>query len=479
MNQAQYDAAKDIVLDLLGWAVPPDYLLDCGVSREIIFYVFSELNLRLPDNLDVTGLIPYLPITIPSSHVDHSYTSLDSLTMPPPPVPFDAGRRPLSGHPSLPPKPVLTGAGSPSQSSRASPPMPNQVATSNIRALSPNEAVQSTIASNLHDMERQRRQELLARKAVQASRRNKPAAPPSETDSIASSAQLDKDTDVEMASFVPSETVEDFLNSIGPGTDNNSTDLRYSNGDETMDVDEIPGLSRSASSSFLPESSYVNTQSGDTMYADQLTVSPSSAEFATEADGALSRERSNSSVDDQLALNQSQLRRGSKRPVAADFVDTDGPRHHANGVSNGTHHPPLRHIRRKGSSFASVSTMRRCVIDLSDSDGEGDEYTSHDLGEYERNRDANVNGSGYSSPVPTRAVVAAGGAVGWDAHAPPHPHVAPAGTGSSRTMSPAALMEKEKEIWRMRQMIAEREQSSRAKKLTVSACIVRFCPGSD
>ena len=56
MNQEQYDTAKDIVLDLLGWGVPPEYLVDCGLSREIVFYVFLELNLRLPANLDVSGL---------------------------------------------------------------------------------------------------------------------------------------------------------------------------------------------------------------------------------------------------------------------------------------------------------------------------------------------------------------------------------------------------------------------------------------
>lgn len=62
MTQAQYDAAKDIVLDLLGWGVPPDYLVSCGVSREIMFYVFTELNLRLPPNFDASGITPYPPV---------------------------------------------------------------------------------------------------------------------------------------------------------------------------------------------------------------------------------------------------------------------------------------------------------------------------------------------------------------------------------------------------------------------------------
>ena len=57
----QYTTAKDIVLDLLGWGVAPEYLVDCGFSREIVYYVFSELNLRLPSNFDATGILPYPP----------------------------------------------------------------------------------------------------------------------------------------------------------------------------------------------------------------------------------------------------------------------------------------------------------------------------------------------------------------------------------------------------------------------------------
>ncbi|KIY72000.1 hypothetical protein CYLTODRAFT_80088 [Cylindrobasidium torrendii FP15055 ss-10] len=61
LSQSQYDACKDIVLDLLGWGVTPEYLAQCGLSREIIFFTFTELNLRLPANLDTTGLSPFDP----------------------------------------------------------------------------------------------------------------------------------------------------------------------------------------------------------------------------------------------------------------------------------------------------------------------------------------------------------------------------------------------------------------------------------
>ena len=61
VTQEQYDTAKGIILDILGYGVPPEYLIDCGLSREIIYYVFTELNLRLPSNLDIAGIPPYPP----------------------------------------------------------------------------------------------------------------------------------------------------------------------------------------------------------------------------------------------------------------------------------------------------------------------------------------------------------------------------------------------------------------------------------
>jgi len=44
------------MLDLLGWGVPPDYILQRGVSRELLCTVFSDLRLRLPENIVVPGV---------------------------------------------------------------------------------------------------------------------------------------------------------------------------------------------------------------------------------------------------------------------------------------------------------------------------------------------------------------------------------------------------------------------------------------
>ncbi|KAJ7591286.1 hypothetical protein C8J56DRAFT_935149 [Mycena floridula] len=54
LTPEQLDRAKSIVLDLLGWGVPPDYLVEAGVSSGAIFKIFTDLRLRLPSNLDGT-----------------------------------------------------------------------------------------------------------------------------------------------------------------------------------------------------------------------------------------------------------------------------------------------------------------------------------------------------------------------------------------------------------------------------------------
>ena len=67
VNMEQFNLAKELILDLLGWGVSPEYLVDCGLTREAVFYTFSELNLRLPSNLDVSGLLPSSPFILSPS----------------------------------------------------------------------------------------------------------------------------------------------------------------------------------------------------------------------------------------------------------------------------------------------------------------------------------------------------------------------------------------------------------------------------
>ncbi|KAF8895336.1 hypothetical protein BD779DRAFT_719071 [Infundibulicybe gibba] len=466
MTQEQYDTAKDLVLDLLGWGVPPEYLVDCGLSREIVFYVFYELNLRLPRNLDVRGLTPYVP-----THEMLSQQTLSTFLSNP-----SLGSRTASEQtrsPSRPASLLLSHTDVPSSQDQ------NQGTTPTIDSASTQERSALGPTESLHDMENRRRQELLARKAVQASRKSRgsdtsstagPSNPPPRLPTV-------PPQDIEMNSIVPTEAVEDFLNSIGSAPSGSKAGSRGSstpggqNNSDPMNVDEPPG-SGPLTSSLSMTSSDMNDNTPTYITENDIVASPESPQ----PDPPPSSTDSNMTDFDQ-SFQASELpreqhyevqalqRRGTKRPVAADFVDFDiapsrllnndhnNPGSHSNNGSY-SHFP---NKRKSASGFASASGMRRCVIDLSDSEGDGDVDDSlSDYGEYERWSRYNSRPSppsGRPTPTPIGS--------GWAT-----PLLA-ANTSVNNTTSPAVLMEKEMEIRKMRELIAQREQS-RLKKLNMS-----------
>lgn len=60
-SDLKLDLAKDIVLDLLGWGVTPEYLVEAGVSSAALYAIFTDLHLRLPSNLDMSLINPTTP----------------------------------------------------------------------------------------------------------------------------------------------------------------------------------------------------------------------------------------------------------------------------------------------------------------------------------------------------------------------------------------------------------------------------------
>jgi hypothetical protein len=100
VTQKQYDTAKEVILDILGYGVPPEYLIDCGISKEIIYYVFTELNLRLPSNLVTAGIPPYPPPSdvMASILFPHSGYSLSTSTTVVPTVDGGTARPRSVGH---------------------------------------------------------------------------------------------------------------------------------------------------------------------------------------------------------------------------------------------------------------------------------------------------------------------------------------------------------------------------------------------
>ena len=422
----EYDTAKDIILDLLGWGVPPEFLVDCGLTKALVFYVFTELNLRLPDNFDSSGIISYNP---------ESFAQLQqSVLMPPPPLPEN--NRTIDATVEVTPR-VST------------PPLrPSSIASWD----SPSNA-------DLHDMERQRRQELLARKAVQASRRLKRSTSMETPLSISHSDSSSSDPPI--GTVISTEVIDDFLNSIGP-----VQDAERLNG-----VLPPPPEEDDAQITIVPRQS--PTSAGlSSINIDDLTISPLSRE-ETHGPPPLSTEPPPTFGDSATSvasifsqLSEAKLAAGSTsplspprestthprrgiRPVASDFVDFD-PAPGGNALNSRLEPPAFSSgiIRRLNlaANFRDIGS-RRCVIDLSDS--EDDEQDIKDQlqqsGEDQPwlKRDRRSKASNYHPPASTKSSL-------------------------SGNQSPAALMMKELEIRRMRELIAKREEETRLKKLAVS-----------
>ncbi|KAI9465576.1 hypothetical protein BJY52DRAFT_592877 [Lactarius psammicola] len=416
LTQRQYDTAKEVILDILGYGVPPEYLIDCGLSREIIYYVFTELNLRLPNNLDLVGIPPYPPPpdVIASILLSQSSYSLPSVSLENSSVVDDATVRGSSEHPAFSPQPLPPhDLDRPPQA-----PVSYQGSTSaTLLALS-----ESTLAA----MERQRKQELLARKAVQESRKRKEpvplaAAEPSTSPTTVTSTGADVSTRA-------SVSVEDFLNSIGPPL--------YDGADPRQDL--IPENEPEDMEAYSPESAGAferNSLPDDDRsmpLVDRTSVPPYSEDAslpvsasASEANFSFEREKGKTPVltnktpqilenlptrsrsdgilappstrDDGYDSRRSSStpqpnapipRRGTKRPVAADFDLDPVPKVYTPpvlsrtgsgaGLSYGGGYYPSPHVRHRmngvvAGGFASLNSTRRCVIDVSDSEDEASE----------------------------------------------------------------------------------------------------------
>ncbi|KAG6377068.1 hypothetical protein JVT61DRAFT_1118 [Boletus reticuloceps] len=467
MTQAQYNTAKDIVLDLLGWGVPPEYLLECGLSRHVIFYVFSELNLRLPSNLDTSGLIPYptpemlalMPIS-PSLSTRSLHSS--SSTMPPPSV--IPARVTLAERMSMEHIDTRISSPDPSPYIKTEPSSPSSADLSN---------------SSLLVIEQQRRQELLARKAAIASRKARQES----LDFVTPS----KDQDIDM-SAVPTQSVDDFLKTIEPASHVDTSDNHNHNRESSVGTDSpstserMDGYTHFLGGTFLSSvqvfkhGHYVDVHSPVALPTESTDDAGSTSNgtervSATSVDMAspgpltptLQSNPNYAGLDGDGGYPQ---RRGMKRPVAADFVDFDsgpGPSRgygssYPNGHSNGSPHPnPLS--RRKHGSFAGINGMRRCVIELSDSEDDSDNQLRGD-------HIGNSDGREYSPAVTTAFAARVPSRLAATPTMPSSSGVINGNAGQPFPTAPAtnALAEKEEEIKKMRQLIAQREEL-RLKKL--------------
>ena len=60
LNQENFNKAKALIMYVvLSGKFPAEYWVAVGLSREAIFYAFTELGLQLPPNISFDGLVPY------------------------------------------------------------------------------------------------------------------------------------------------------------------------------------------------------------------------------------------------------------------------------------------------------------------------------------------------------------------------------------------------------------------------------------
>lgn len=395
-------------MDLLGWGVPPAYLLDCGVSKEAIFYVFSELNLTLPEGFDVSGLIPYLPDFLPQSH--------HPMVMPPP-LPDNRESTNRRSHPS-------------NRSSISQP------------AVKPSVAPDTPLPLDLHDIERLRRQELLARKAAaQASRKLRLSNSLGSSDGSSTAKEV-------LTVTSATEAVDNFLNSIDAAEANNRT---KSTSSEDMDVQTVHSaethirrLSSSSGSRSTPSHGTTSTVEPPAPTTDMSILADNGNVGLITSQPPPPSSSSSSATDSEVfpptpRLEHSSVRsrRGLKRAVATDFDFDAVPR------KSGLAYPPTKQPK---TAFVTIAS-RRCVIDLSDSENE-DGLSHH----------RPPHAPGIDQPVTQN-----------DRKGKPTVISSPnAATTPSGTVPPSALLQKELEIQKMRELIARREEETRLKKLAVS-----------
>lgn len=278
--------------------------------------------------------------------------------------------------------------------------------------------------ATLTAIERQRKQELLARKAVQATMKRKESASVSVTQaSVSSTTAVFNEADISAKSSASAVSVEDFFNSIElpPNDSGGSKDDPIALeaprpvkqlSPEPMNVDEsIPGFGRNNFSEYdqprpgpavnrasvplhsenrsLSRSASVSEQNfhfelEKELPTHEVSRAPENLPTRPRSDGIPAPHRSSTTPQPTASIP----RRGTKRPVAADFDSEPIPKAYTPpvlsrtgsgaGFGNGTAYHPNPHVRRKMNGvatggFASLNSARRCVIDVSDSEDDTSE----------------------------------------------------------------------------------------------------------
>ncbi|EJC97842.1 uncharacterized protein FOMMEDRAFT_23908 [Fomitiporia mediterranea MF3/22] len=515
MNMEQFNLVKELILDLLGWGVSPEYLVDCGLTREAVFYTFTELNLRLPRNLDTTDLLPPLPRNGMARTVSSTLTqpaevptgiSSSGTIQRSPEISSDA-RRPSLSHP-LPLKPSIP-----------------QATSSTSLIPGPSGSQNRAIAQKLSDLEAQRKQELQARKAVLASRRKKDVPPASSEIvvppmlSSAPSTVLDGPILEEPMPLAPTEAVDDFLKSMLETTTPSSQTAvsppgpkgRTLSGGVALGIPFVTNAPASGTSSTSSTETHcamdvdpgkafkANRSPDQSVYAKSespvSSVLPSASaqidvEFSGSIAAAAQGDTSKGSTRPYTGLPSPSIpiferpakpmsvpasptpgrlfktKRGTKRPVAMDFVDLEQQPAISRTSAPSPVPPPF--VRHKLSSFAGLGghNSRRCVIDLTDSEDDGYGDTADEgVASAPEPASRSTNQATMSTAIPTTRP---------QSTRPQNTSGIVPIKSATPVISPASLAEKEQQIKRMKELIAKRERERLRKLAEVSVYSKRF-----
>lgn len=177
VTDAELFEAKIVILDILGWGIPSQYLLDCGISELAVVVCLAELKLRIPQELE--------------SLIDEAERETGTLTLTSQALLFPNG---LPTNHSLPSKP------------------------SDFANLPGSSKTPLSTVAELTDLENQRKQQLLARRAaLQSTVKKAPVVPDgvsahkSPSDSPPSPSPHAREADDFLSNFIPPSAGEDVL----------------------------------------------------------------------------------------------------------------------------------------------------------------------------------------------------------------------------------------------------------------------------
>lgn len=198
---------------------------------------------------------------------------------------------------------------------------------------------------------------------------------------------------------------------------------------EGIETDEIPGLGTSRSH-----------------FA--AVPSPTSSQYLTPPSSAnsITTPSTQTLIPPESAFTRLSRNRGARRPVASDFVDVEDVR---SSTSNSGPSNMTKRKTRFGMDFSNIGSMRRCIIDLSDSEDDGHFPDNTELSK--RSQTTPAIRTNYSSNTPRIS-----------SRSSPTPFASAKARSTTVTPSPEASA-LELQILKMREEIAQMEQNVKRK----------------